>query len=373
MEHDIPEGDLLRTPLAEAHEALGARMVPFGGWHMPVQYDGILAEHDAVRSSVGVFDLSHMGEVEVSGSGAAATLNRVLTNDLSRVADGGALYSPMCLPTGGIVDDVIVYRRAADSYLVIPNASNIGKDVEWIREHAVASTTVDDVSPDTALIAVQGPSSPDVMGQVGGANAARLAPFTFRDTIDVGGVKTTVSRTGYTGEAGYELYCAATDAKQLWDAVLAESRDAGGMAVGLGARDTLRLEARLCLYGADIDETTTPLEAGLGWTVAFDRGEFVGRDALVAQREAGVRRRLVGLTMDGRGIARGGYSVYAGDADIGRVTSGAPSPSLGVNIALAYVAADHSKVGRPVQVQVRRNRHPAVVTRTPFYRARRAG
>lgn len=369
MAHDISEGDLLRTPLADAHEALGARMAPFGGWHMPVQYEGIIAEHNAVRSHVGVFDLSHMGEVEVCGAGAAKTLQRVLTNDVCAVADGHALYSPMCLPDGGIVDDVIVYRRGEDSFLVVPNASNIDKDVAWIREHAAPATSVVDVSMETALIAVQGPASPDVLGRITGATVADIAPFTFREEVDVAGVSAMVSRTGYTGETGYELYCPAAEAERVWEAALSASRDAGGMPIGLGARDTLRLEARLCLYGSEIDETTTPLEAGLRWTVAFDKGDFIGRSALAAQRDAGLSRRLVGLAMDGRGIARSGYSVHREADEVGRVTSGAPSPSLGVNIALAYVDAEHARVGRALEVQVRRKRHAARVVRTPFYRA----
>ena len=372
MAHDVADRDLLRTPLTDAHERLGARMVGFGGWLMPVQYAGIIAEHNAVRSAVGVFDLSHMGEVEVRGAGALATLQRVMTNDVSRIGDGRALYSPMCLPSGGIVDDVIVYRRAADRYLVIPNAANISKDVEWLREHATAGAVVEDVSPDTALIAVQGPSSPAVLRSPAASRIHDMAAFSFLEDVDIGGVRAMVSRTGYTGETGFELYCAAGDASRLWDVALSAAEDAGGMAVGLGARDTLRLEARLSLYGSDIDETTTPLEAGLAWTVALDRGDFVGRSALLKQRDEGVRCRLVGLTMDGRGIARAGYEVYRGDAEIGRVTSGAPSPSLGVNIALAYVDIEHARIGRTVEVQVRRKRHAAAVTRTPFYRARTA-
>ncbi|MBT3266958.1 glycine cleavage system aminomethyltransferase GcvT [Candidatus Poribacteria bacterium] len=368
MAHDVADSELLRTPLAEAHERLGARMVGFGGWLMPVQYAGIIAEHNAVRSTAGVFDLSHMGEVEVRGAGAFATLQRVLVNDVSRIGDGQALYSPMCLPTGGIVDDVIVYRHAADRYLVIPNAANIAKDVEWLRAHAAADTVLEDVSPDTALIAIQGPSSPAVLGSLTTAAVDGMDSFSFLEDVDVGGVRAIVSRTGYTGETGFELYCPAGEAPRLWEVVLSGAEAAGGMAVGLGARDTLRLEARLSLYGADIDETTTPLEAGLGWTVAFDKGDFVGKAALLSQRDEGVQRRLVGLTMDGRGIARGGYPVYHGDGEIGHVTSGAPSPSLGVNIALAYIDVAHARVGGAVEVQVRRNRHAATVTRTPFYR-----
>jgi aminomethyltransferase len=367
--HDDAESELKSTPLAAEHEALGARMAPFGGWRMPVQYEGIIGEHNAVRGTAGVFDLSHMGEVEVRGPGALETLRAVSTNNVAGIADGAAIYSPMCLPTGGIVDDLIVYRHAEDRYLLVPNASNIAKDVAWLRQHAAADTTIEDLSADMALVAVQGPASPVIMDALGGAEASTTPQFHFRADVDIAGVKCLVSRTGYTGETGYELYCAASDAQAMWREALAATRRAGGMPVGLGARDTLRLEARLCLYGSDIDETTTPMEAGLGWTVAFDGREFVGRDALARQRADGVSRKLVGLRMDGRGIARRGYAVVRDDVEVGRVTSGAPAPTLGGAIALAYVSSANAKIGRRVDVQVRRKLHAARVVRTPFYKA----
>ncbi len=369
MAHDDADSDLLSTPLADEHEALGARMVPFGGWRMPVQYEGIIAEHTSVRAAVGVFDLSHMGEVEVSGPGALTTLRTVLANDVATVVDGSALYSPMCLPSGGIVDDVIVYRHAEDRYLVVPNAANIDKDVAWLRQHAVPSTIIEDRSSDTALVAVQGPASPTAMASIAGPDVAATPQFTFSAEADIGGATCLVSRTGYTGETGYEIYCRAADAESVWREALAAARAEGGMPVGLGARDTLRLEARLCLYGSDIDETTTPMEAGLGWTVALNGRGFVGAEALARQRADGVGRRLVGLRMEGRGIARHGYPVSRDGVEIGHVTSGAPSPTLGHNIALAYVSSANAKIGRRVDVQVRRKLHSARVVRTPFYRA----
>ncbi len=366
---DATDNELKSTPLAAEHGALGARMVPFGGWRMPVQYEGIIAEHNAVRSAAGVFDLSHMGEVSVRGPGACETLRTVLTNDVASIADGSALYSPMCLPTGGIVDDLIVYRHAEDRYLVVPNASNIAKDVAWLRQHAAPGTTIEDLSAETALIAIQGPASPAIMGRLAGPDAAATPTFTFSDGVGIGGAACLVSRTGYTGETGYEVYCRARDAEDVWRLTLDAVRDAGGMPIGLGARDTLRLEARLCLYGSDIDETTTPIEAGLGWTVALDGREFIGRDALAQQRADGADRRLVGLAMEGRGIARHGYTVYRSGAEIGHVTSGAPSPTLGANIALAYVSSGNARIGRRVDVQIRRDQHAARVVRTPFYKA----
>jgi aminomethyltransferase len=358
--------DLKRTPLASVHEALGAKMIDFGGWWMPVQYSGILAEHGATRAKVGLFDLSHMGEVEVRGDGALAYLQRLLTNDLARLSDGGAMYSPMCLETGGIVDDVVVYRFDARRYWVVVNASNIAKDLAWMRSQKRDRVEIADLSDTTALLAVQGPSSRRVLATLTDAPLDGLAYYAFLASASVAGVPVVLARTGYTGEPGYELFCRAEDAVLLWNRLHEAVAGVGGTPVGLGARDTLRLEMRYPLYGNELDETTTPLEAGLTWAVAFDKGGFVGREALSRQRADGVTRRLVGFRMETRGIARSHCGVFIGARRVGTVTSGAPSPTLGVNIGLAYVEPAFGRIGTRIEVEVREKRHRAVVVKTPF-------
>jgi len=357
---------LKRTPLAAVHESLGAKMIDFGGWWMPVQYSSILAEHHATRERVGLFDLSHMGEIEVRGRGAVPSLQRLLTNDVSRLADGEALYSPMCLETGGTVDDLVVYRFDEERYGVVVNAANIAKDLSWMRAHAVEGTEIVDRSASTALLAVQGPLSRRVLETLTDAPLDGLAYYAFLCPATVGGVPVVLARTGYTGELGYELFCPAEEAVRLWNRLLEVVTRFGGLPVGLGARDTLRLEMGYPLYGNELDETTTPLEAGLGWAVAFAKGAFIGSDALARQRAEGVSRRLVGFRMETRGIARAHHEVFAGERRVGTVTSGAPSPTLGVNIGLAYVEPACRRVGTRLFVAIREKRHPAVVVKTPF-------
>jgi aminomethyltransferase len=368
--------DLMRTPLHAEHVALGARMVEFGGWHMPLQYQGIVAEHRAVRSAGGVFDVSHMGEVGLRGPAAAAAVQRLVTGDVGKLVDGAAMYTVMCLPTGGIVDDCIVYRRAADDFMIVVNASNTPKDLAWIREHAGGADVVDE-SAATGLIAVQGPAAvPLLAGLAEGVDLAAVKRFHFA-RCRIAGVPCLAARTGYTGEDGFELACPADQATALWRAILAAA-PAGVQPVGLGARDTLRLEARLSLYGNDIDETTTPYEAGLGWVVKPEAGDFIGKSALARQKADGLARKLVGFRIDGRGIARHDYAIVdrslpgAPEAQvIGRVTSGTTGITVGGAIGMGYVPADRAAPGTELTIDCRGKDVVATVVKGPFYQ--RAG
>lgn len=366
-----------KTPLYQKHVDLGARMIDFAGWIMPVEYEGIIVEHKTVRNKAGLFDLSHMGEVIISGDGAGRFLDYVFTRKISTLAPGEIAYSPMCLPDGGIIDDIVIYRRAAD-YMLVVNAANREKDVAWLQGQAAAwkqahgeEVTVDDQSDAIALLAVQGPESQAIVQKLTDADLSAVASFRSVDTT-VAGVSALVSRTGYTGEDGFEIYIDAADAPALWDTLLAEGKEHGLVPVGLGARDTLRLEARLPLYGNDIDETTNPLEAGLRWTVDFDKGDFIGRDALMKVRDEGVTRRLIGFEMVDRGIPRKGYPLRAaaegdeaGDV-IGYVTSGTHSPSLDRPIGLGYVEAAYARAGTAVFVDVRGRMRRAQVIKGRF-------
>ncbi len=360
--------DLKRTPLYNIHRQFGARMIEFGGWEMPVQYSGIVAEHLAVRSNVGIFDLSHMGEIEIKGSGALPLIQKLITNDASKLGDGRILYSPMCTETGGIVDDILVYRFNASRYMLVVNASNIDKDCDWIRAHNGENAEISNLSDDTVLIALQGRNAPNILEGLTTVDISAVEYYAFMEG-KVGGIPTVISRTGYTGEVGFELYVAANRGEDMWNVLHDATINIGGKPVGLAARDTLRLEMRFCLYGNDIDETTTPLEAGLRWTVAYDKRDFIGKNALTRQREGGIKRRLCGFKMLDRSIARSHHKVYHGDLPIGEVTSGAPSPSLRRNIGLAYLPIEQSKVKTKIDVEIRGKRHPAEVAATPFYKS----
>ncbi len=351
--------------------ALGAKMVPFAGFEMPIQYAGIIAEHRATRSSVGLFDLSHMGELQVHGPDAGPALDQLVSSDIAGLDEGQARYGLLCNEGGTIIDDVIVYRVAADLFLVVVNASNIAKDRGHLEARLPAGTRLEDASSETALIAVQGPRSPVVLSAVTDlpvreASIESLPAFGVTEAR-VGGVRATVARTGYTGEDGFEVFVPGERAAQVWSRLLAAGGSAGIVPVGLGARDTLRLEARFSLYGNEIDETTSPIEAGLGWTCKLDK-EFVGRDAIAAAKAAGPQRRLVGLVVQG-GVARHGHEVTDGSAGvIGHVTSGTYGPTVERNVALAYVPVERSKIGTTVAVRIRDREIPAEVVRLPFYK-----
>jgi aminomethyltransferase len=360
---------LRRTPLYAEHVRLGARLVPFAGWEMPIQYGGISEEHHAVRKQAGLFDVSHMGELRVSGPGALALVDNLVTGDVTQVKDGQALYTCACNEGGTILDDLIVYRRRADEILIVCNASNRDKIVAHVSALATASARVEDVSEDYALLALQGPKAFDVLAAAGADPPFKALPsFHFTDG-SIGGIACTAARTGYTGEDGVELFVPPAAAAALFVRLLEAGSAHGLSAVGLGARDTLRLEARLSLYGNEIDETTNPLEAGLGWIVKLDKPAFIGRSALLAVRAAGLTRRIVGFEMTGRGIARHGYPLCdASGKPVGVCTSGGPSPTLGKNIGLGYLPLGLSEVGTPILVDCRGKTISAVVVRTPFYR-----
>jgi aminomethyltransferase len=372
----VPEDLLKKTPLYEDHRALGARLVPFAGWSMPIQFAGISAEHRAVREAAGLFDVSHMGEILVTGSDAVAAVNRLVTNDVSRAEDGQALYTCCCNEQGGILDDLIVYRHAADRVLVVCNASNRAKIVPHFTRHAGGpNSDVRDISDETALLALQGPCALSVLARAGcSLDVAAALPSFHVAPAQVGGVECTLARTGYTGEDGVELFCSTTDAVSLWRRLLDAGSALGVQPVGLGARDTLRLEARLSLYGNEIDETTHPFEAGLGWTVKLDGDDFVGRDALRELQARPQVRKICGFEMIGKGIARHGYPLVDADGTaLGICTSGAPSPTLGKSIGLGYVPPERAAIGSSLWVDCRGKRIEARVVRTPFYRRPQAG
>ena len=356
---------LKRTPLYKAHVKAGARMVSFGGWEMPVQYAGIIEEHRTVRSAVGLFDVSHMGEFEVAGPRALQALQRLTTNDVAALAVGQVQYSLLCTPTGTVVDDLTVYRLADDRFMLTVNAANIDKDWAWVTEHGTGARWTN-VSADTGLIAVQGPRAEALVGRLADADVAKLAYYHFARGA-LAGIDTLISRTGYTGEDGFELYAPAGATARLWAALLEAGRDDGAQPIGLGARDTLRLEMKYALYGNDVDDTTNALEAGLGWVVKPAKGEFIGREALEKVRAEGVRRRLVGIEMVDKAVARHGYPVLKDGRRVGVVTSGSYGPSVDRYIAMAYVETALAAVDTPLAVEIRGQARAARVVRTPFH------
>jgi aminomethyltransferase len=348
---------LKRTPLHDRHAAAGARLVPFAGWEMPVQYAGIRQEHEAVRNRVGVFDVSHMGEVETTGPDAGAFLQRVLSNDVSKLQQGGAQYSVLCKDDGGVLDDLFTYRLAPDRFLTVTNASNHEKDLAWMRGHAEGfDVELRDRLHDYAMLAVQGPKARDLAATL--ADGELPARFKTARLTVAGAPDVLVCGTGYTGEDGVELLIAPEHAPRVWDALVA----AGAEPAGLGARDTLRLEVCFHLYGNDLMETRGPIEAGLGWCCKEDTG-FVGSEAVRATRESGPREKLAPFVLTGPGIARQGNPVIGG----GEVTSGTLSPSLGIGIGMAYLAADRATPGTPIEIDVRGKRRPAEVRSKPLY------
>jgi aminomethyltransferase len=355
-----------KTALYDEHVAAGGRMVPFAGYLMPIQYTGIIEEHRAVREAAGLFDLSHMGEFRMTGSDAVTAIDRLVTNDIAGLEIGQIRYTPMCYPNGGIVDDLLVYR-ADDHLMLVVNAANIEKDLNWVCDHVTGDVRVENISDDTALIAIQGPLAQQLLAEQTDLDLAAIGYYRFT-TGTVAGVHALVSRTGYTGEDGFELYLDPADAAGVWRSLRTAGRERGLRPIGLGARDTLRLEAGLMLYGNDIDETTNPLEAGLGWTVKFTDEPFVGRDVLERQKADGLSRRMVAFDMQDRAIPRQHYPVLVGQEQVGEVTSGTFSPTFGHGIGLAYVRSDVAKAGTDVSVEVRGDAHPARVVRKPIYR-----
>jgi len=370
-----PAPQLKQTPLNRVHRQLGGKMVDFGGWDMPVQYPaGTIEEHLRTRNHSGLFDVSHMGEIDVKGSDAIAFVNRITSNDVTKLIDGQAQYSALTTPDGTVIDDLLVYRFAADHLFLVVNAGTTEKDWEWIRSHhAGESVELKNVSTEYCQIALQGPEALSILQQLTHVPLNDIKYYHFT-TGTVDGVESIISRTGYTGEDGFEVYAAAEKGEQLWNKMLEVGKvgtETGVLPCGLAARNTLRLEAGMSLYGHEIDETTTLLEANLGWICKLDKGEFIGREKLAQQKEAGLKRRLVGFEITERGIARDDQEVVIGDQRVGKVTSGSPAPYLKKNIGFAYVPAEFAAVGGEIKIDVRGRLVGAQIVKTPFYKRAR--
>jgi len=355
-----------KTALYEIHKELGAKLVEFAGYEMPIQYSGIIEEHKKVRTSVGVFDVSHMGEFLISGENAESFLNYVTINNVAGMSVGQAQYNAMCYEDGGMIDDLLIYKFE-DHYLMVVNAANLDKDWNWLEEHTTDGVSLEDVSDSTTLIAVQGPNSRKLMQKLTDADLSKIKFYHFIEG-KVDGVPATIARTGYTGELGFELYVDNQYATQVWNAIFSAGEEFDVLPVGLGARDTLRLEAGFCLYGNDIDKTTNPLEAGLGWITKLDKGDFIGKDALLKAKENGLNRRLVGFELQERGIPRHGYSITKDGEEIGEVTSGSQSPMLGEGIGMGYVKWEYRKPGEEIAIKVRNKEIPAKIVKPPFHK-----
>jgi aminomethyltransferase len=370
-----PAPQLMKTPLNAVHRQLGGRMVDFSGWDMPVQYPaGTIEEHLRTRTHSGLFDVSHMGEIEVRGSDAILFVNRITSNDVTRLVDGQAQYSALTTPFGTVIDDLLVYRFSSDHLLLVVNAGTTEKDWDWINSHrANESVDLTNVSSEYCQLALQGPEALGILQKLTDLPLAEMKYYHFSPgTVD--GVASIVSRTGYTGEDGFEIYAAAARAEQLWNQILDAGNagsNTGVVPCGLAARNTLRLEAGLALYGHEIDETTTLIEANLGWICKLDKGDFVGRQQLVLQKEEGVRSKLVGFEVIERGIARDGQDVVINDRRVGKVTSGSPAPYLKKNIGFAYVPAEFASAGQEIKIDVRGRLVSAQVVKTPFYKRQR--
>ena len=356
------------TALTHIHEALGAKLVPFAGYNMPVQYEGINIEHETVRNSVGVFDVSHMGEFLLTGPNALALIQKVCSNDAAKLFDGKAQYS--CLPNndGGIVDDLIIYRLNQEKYVLVVNASNIQKDWDWILSHNDVGAEMKNLSDDFSLLAIQGPKAAEAMQSLTSVDLENMKYYTF-EVADFAGIEhVIISATGYTGSGGFEIYCKNSEVEQVWNKVMEAGKSYGIKPIGLAARDTLRLEMGFCLYGNDINDTTSPIEAGLGWITKFTK-EFTNSENLKKQKDHGTDRKLVAFELDERGIPRHDYDIVDGNGKkIGIVTSGTMSPSLKKGIGLGYVPSVFSDIGSKIYIQIRKNAIPATVVKLPFYK-----
>ena len=356
-----------KTALDERHRQSGARMVEFAGWELPVQYSGVIEEHRAVRTAAGLFDVSHMGEISVSGPGAESFLQSATPNDVAKLTPGRIHYSALLTERGTYIDDLLVYRLSDEEFLLVVNAANTEADFEHLRGLAPEGVSMENVSADYALLALQGPEAQGILQRCTETDLEPIRYYRFAFG-EVGGRPALISRTGYTGEDGFELYVAPGDAVAIWDALFAVGADDGLVPAGLGARDTLRLEAAMALYGHEIDDTTTPWEAGLAWTVKLDSGDFLGRDALLTQRAAGVPRKLVGFVVEGRGIARQGCPVFVAGEVAGEVTSGTWSPTQELALGMAYVPTAAAEVGAEIEIEVRKRKLTATLVKLPFYK-----
>lgn len=357
--------ELQKTPIHPIYEKYGAKTIDFGGWDLPVQFSGIKAEHEAVRTDVGLFDVSHMGEVLVEGSDSTAYLQYLLSNDIEKIKIGKAQYNIMCYENGGTVDDLVVYKITETKYILVLNAANTEKDYEWMVKNVFGNVTVTNVSSMYGQLALQGPNAEKVLTKLTDIDLSSISFFGFVEDANVAGVKTIISRSGYTGEDGFEIYMQSDDAIKVFEAIMAE----GVLPIGLGARDTLRLEAVLALYGQELSQEITPLEAGLNFAVKLNKeADFIGKEALVKQKEAGLTRKLVGIELIERGIPRHDYSVFQKDKKIGIITSGTQSPTLGTNIGLALLETPYTELGQEVEVGIRTKKIKAKVIATPFYK-----
>ncbi|WP_276929747.1 glycine cleavage system aminomethyltransferase GcvT [Herbinix luporum] len=356
-----------KTVLYDCHIDLEGKMIPFGGYLMPVQYkSGVIKEHMAVRKAAGLFDVSHMGEVILKGSDALNNIQKLVTNDCSLMVDGQVKYSPMCNQDGGVIDDLLIYRIGKEEYLLVINAANRYKDIDWIRKHLFGDVRLSDISDETALLALQGPLSKSILTKLTDEKTLPIKYYTFKENVDIGGIKCMVSKTGYTGEEGYEIYCKNKDAVSLWELLLDKGSGEGLIPCGLGARDTLRLEAGLPLYGHEMDDSISPIEAGLGFAVKLNKEDFIGKQGIIDRGEPTKIR--VGLKITGRGIAREDCPVFYGDKEVGRTTSGTHSPYLGYPIAMAYVDLNYKDVGTNLMVEIRGRKTSAEIVPLPFYK-----
>ena len=356
-----------KTPLYEKHVRLNGKIIDFGGWYLPVEYSGIIPEHEAVRTKAGIFDVSHMGEITVKGEDSEKYLQMVLTNDISLLNNNQIAYTTMCYPNGGVVDDLLVYKYSSVDYLLVVNASNTEKDFTWLKENLFGNTEVLNVSENYAQVALQGPLAQSILQKVTEKDLNEIEFYYFSDNVKIGSIEALVSRTGYTGEDGFEIYFDSTKAEEMWDMLLETGKDSGLMPAGLGSRDTLRFEASLPLYGHELDEDITPLEAGLGFCVKLGKDNFIGKEALVNQKAEGLKRKLVGFEMIDRGIPRSNYEVYAEGRKIGYVTTGSFSPTLKKNIGLALIDSSYAKEGTEIEIIIRNKNLKAEIIKKPFY------
>lgn len=360
---------LQRTPLFDVYALYGGKTIDFGGWELPVQFSSIKEEHEAVRTKAGLFDVSHMGEIVVQGKDSLPYLQRLVTNDVSKLKDGQAQYTAMCYEDGGTVDDLLVYKIEENQYLLVVNASNIEKDFEWMQKNLEGELTIDNVSALYGQLALQGPIAQTVLQRLTEQDLSEIGFFKFKTQVNVKGREFLVSRTGYTGEDGFEIYGAPDDITSLWHSILEEGKEDGVLPCGLGSRDTLRFEACLALYGQELSKDITPLEAGIAFVVKLKKeDEFIGQQALIKQKESGVPRKLVGLEMIDKGIPRHGYSVFKENQLIGEITTGTQSPTLKKNIGLGLIETQYADLGTEVEVEIRGKRLKAVTVETPFYK-----
>lgn len=356
-----------KTPLYEKHLEHNGKIIDFGGWELPVEYSGIITEHEAVRNTAGLFDVSHMGEILVTGKDAELYIQNVVTNDISTMENNQIYYSFMCYPDGGIVDDLLIYKYNTEKYFLVVNASNEDKDYKWLLEHKFGDVDIENVSSKYAEVALQGPMAQTILQKLTSKNLDDIKFFYFEDDLLINGIAALVSRNGYTGEDGFEIYVAPEDGPKLWDALLEAGKPHSLIPAGLGARDTLRFEVCLPLYGQEISESITPLEAGLGFFVKLKKDNFIGKDALAKQKEDGLKRKLVGFEMIDRGIARSHYEVFADGKNIGFVTTGTHSPTLKKNIGLALIDSAYAIEGNEIEIAIRNKNLKARIIKKPFY------